>query len=234
MVNCYFSLNDQLFRLVELKPIEHLKGLYPDFVPDVFTRLWETRLEPKERLERKRIYEQSKMEWYNRLCDQKLLASNHRQPIFSKQKALLANRSASIDIPYNPCSNRNHKSSTILNPIGIANDQINGPSMNVASVESGENVQSQPITGRSIADKVIDEEATLEPTSLIKTENLSPPAKSLSSSPHQQKRDNSTSKSRSRERMIYEKSQAQRVMENASSQLLMNANVKPKKRLQSA
>ena len=55
--NAIMIVKEKKFPNFELKPLQHIKNLYPDFVPNVYTRLWETRLEPKEVIERKKHYE---------------------------------------------------------------------------------------------------------------------------------------------------------------------------------
>lgn len=43
-------LKKNLFPNFSLKPFQSIKSLYPEFTPDVFYRLWHTRLEPRELL----------------------------------------------------------------------------------------------------------------------------------------------------------------------------------------
>jgi|LakMenEpi03Aug12_release.lakeMendotaPanAssembly.Ray.scaffolds.fasta_scaffold664375_1 hypothetical protein len=59
--NAIMIIKEKKFPQFELKPLSHIKQLYPDFVPDVYTRLWETRLEPKESLERKKNYDNERL-----------------------------------------------------------------------------------------------------------------------------------------------------------------------------
>jgi len=46
--------------------------LYPDFVPDVFLRLWKTDLSPEERYQREKMLSTAREEW-----EKKLESSGH-------------------------------------------------------------------------------------------------------------------------------------------------------------
>jgi len=44
---CVKILKDQKFPDFQLAPLSHILQLYPDFVPDVFLRLWQIDLDPE-------------------------------------------------------------------------------------------------------------------------------------------------------------------------------------------
>lgn len=48
VANACRVLKKTLFPNFSLKPFQTIMSLYPEFTPDVFYRLWHTRLEPKE------------------------------------------------------------------------------------------------------------------------------------------------------------------------------------------
>lgn len=53
----------------DIKKMKAMKMLYPDLVPNVFTRLWKTNYEPLELKHRAAIFRDAKVAWRKRLRD---------------------------------------------------------------------------------------------------------------------------------------------------------------------
>ena len=62
----------RIFKDFSLKPFSEILSLYPKFTPDVFLRLWQTRLNSKEILKRRDIAREVREDWKG-----KLEAQNH-------------------------------------------------------------------------------------------------------------------------------------------------------------
>ena len=53
----------------DIDKMKALKKIYPDMVPNVFTRLWKQEYEPEERRHRQQIFTEAKINWRRRLKD---------------------------------------------------------------------------------------------------------------------------------------------------------------------
>ncbi len=56
------TLKESLTRAIDFSKTSYLMKNFPEKIPDVFARLWETRLEPKTLISRRELVQKTKLE----------------------------------------------------------------------------------------------------------------------------------------------------------------------------
>ena len=68
------ALKDTLTTSIDFTKTSYLTKNFPEKIPDVFLRLWETRLEPKTQIQRRELVEKARFELEKNLASQGLIS----------------------------------------------------------------------------------------------------------------------------------------------------------------